>query len=126
MLINYSLLQFCNGLLTDPATRSLLTRKFDLVIIDSYYAECAIGLVPILKAPFMYLNTMTNYLVPLTFTGTPVPWSVSPCFMLQYTNRMNFQQRVFNALLHATTQALHRVSGWRGRGNRRVLTLLAN
>lgn len=102
--------QFCIGLVTDPMTKELFTQKFDLMIIDSYYPECALGLVPILKAPFIYLNTMTNFLNTIAFGGSPVPWSITPMFAMPFTNEMGFMKRIQNTLMHLVIEVIHRVS----------------
>lgn len=105
-------LQFCQALLTDPATKALLSRKFDLLIIDSYFPECAIGFVPVFQSPpFMFLNTMTNYLTNVALTGTPAPWSITPAFFMPFTNQMSFPQRIQNGFAHLTADALQRVRG---------------
>lgn len=88
-----------------------MTRKFDLLIIDSYFPECVLGLVPVLKVPFMFLNTMTNYLATVAFTGTPVPWAVSPAFLLPHTDHMTFRQRLQNGFSLFGLDLLHRVRG---------------
>lgn len=87
----------------------LLKRKFDLLIIDSFFMECAVGVAEYLQVPFMFFNTMTNFLNPIVVGGNPAPWSITPCFFLPLTNRMTFLQRVRNTIWHIATDIMQRV-----------------
>ena len=102
-------LQSCSALLTDPATKSLLKRPFQLVVIDSYFMECAVGLVPLLRAPFVFLNTMTNFLNNIALSGSPAPWPVTPAFNLPFTDHMTFGQRLQNSYMMFLIEGLQRV-----------------
>lgn len=80
-----------------------------MVIIDSIFPDCALGLAAVLRAPVMYFNTMTNLLDTIALTGSPAPWSITPNFALPFTNRMSFLQRVGNAAMHSLAKALQSI-----------------
>ncbi|CAH0386033.1 unnamed protein product [Bemisia tabaci] len=101
--------QACKAMLSDTQTQHLLhtRRKFELLIIDGAYPECALGLAHHLKVPFMYINTVGFYTQSLSVAGNPTPYAVTPFFAYPLSDSMSLVQRVHNAALHVACGMLH-------------------
>lgn len=58
-------------LMSDPETKDFVytNHKFDLVILDGAYPECALGFTHRFNAPFMYINTVGFYMGSLSTAG---------------------------------------------------------
>lgn len=94
----------------DHETKDILNRKFDLIILDGAYPECALGLQYKLNVPFMYVNTVGFYTGSISRAGSPAPYSITPAFMISLTDNMNFIQRVLNSMAQVFLQISHAVS----------------
>lgn len=83
-------------LLSDPETKEFLRsgQKFDLLIIDGAYPECAMGFVHFYGAPFIYINTVGMYTGSVSLAGNPTPFSVTPFLAKSFNDNMSFLQRV--------------------------------
>ncbi|XP_063385415.1 UDP-glucosyltransferase 2 [Cydia fagiglandana] len=101
----------CDAFLSDIETRALLRsgRNFDLIILDGTYPECAFGIVYKLKVPFMYINTVGFYAMPLSNSGSPTPFSVTPFFGKAYTDNMGVVDRAMNAAWYIGAYTMHSV-----------------
>ncbi|CAH1159905.1 unnamed protein product [Phaedon cochleariae] len=101
----------CEVLLSDMETKDFLYQrhKFDLLILDGAYPECALGLVHHFDAPFMYINTVGFYVGSLSLAGNPTPYSITPFLAMSVTDNMNLLQRTQNTLWHLAANALHSV-----------------
>ncbi|XP_052864670.1 UDP-glucosyltransferase 2 [Anopheles cruzii] len=99
--------QICDATLEDKETLDLLGRKFDLLILDGAFPECALGLVYRLGVPFMYINTVGFYTGTLSLAGNPTPYSTTPVFYRPLTDDMNFYERISNALFTGFIQLLY-------------------
>lgn len=88
----------------------LLGRKFDLLILDGAYPECALSLAYRLGAPYMYINTVGFYTGTMAMAGNPGPYSVTPVFYRSLTDDMNFFERIVNSICHLTIQPVYTVS----------------
>lgn len=77
------------------------------MVLDGAYPECALGLVYRFKLPFMYINTVGFYTVPLSISGSPAPYSVTPFFGRPFTDNMGFVERAFNAAYNLVTVVMH-------------------
>ncbi|XP_075232890.1 UDP-glucosyltransferase 2-like isoform X2 [Lycorma delicatula] len=97
----------CEALLSDPETEQLLTRRFDLLILDGAYPECALGLVHHYGVPFMYFNTVAFYTQTISFAGNPSLYSVTPYFGLPYSDTMTLSERIRNTFWHLTLATIH-------------------
>jgi hypothetical protein len=104
-----SLYQSCDAWLNDHETKRLLGLNFDLMIIDGAFPECALGLQFKFNVPFMYINTVGFYTEPLSRAGSPVPYAITPYFVLPFTDDMSFFERVINAVVHFSLQAVYKV-----------------
>ncbi|KAI8432034.1 hypothetical protein MSG28_004553 [Choristoneura fumiferana] len=103
--------EVCDAFLSDIETRAFLRsgRTFDLLILDGTYPECALGIVYKLKVPFMYINTVGFYAMPLSNSGSPSPYSVIPFFGRGYTDNMGLADRAMNAAWHVGINGMHSV-----------------
>ncbi|KAJ2951448.1 hypothetical protein O0L34_g13601 [Tuta absoluta] len=101
----------CDAFLSDYETRSFLRsgRNFDLIVLDGAYPECGLGLVHRLKVPFMYINTVGFYAMPLSISGSPTPWSVTPFFGKAYTDNMGLIDRAMNTAWYFGAYSMHAV-----------------
>ncbi|XP_062715307.1 UDP-glucosyltransferase 2 isoform X2 [Aedes albopictus] len=99
--------QACDATLEDKETMDLLGRKFDLLILDGAYPECALSLAYRLGAPYMYINTVGFYTGTMAMAGNPGPYSVTPVFYRPLTDDMDFFQRVMNSIFHLTIQPVY-------------------
>lgn len=104
--------QACDALLEDHETKDLLNSKFNLLIIDGSFPECALGLQYKFNVPFMYINTVGFYTASTSMSGSPTPYSITPHFSIAMTDNMNFIERLTNAAVHVFLQTFHSVSNF--------------
>lgn len=105
----FFLFQACDVLLSDPDTKDFLYQrpKFDLIILDGAYPECALGFVHHFNVPFIYINTVGFYTFSLSLAGNPTPFSVTPFLSLSLTDNMNVFQRMRNTFWYLAGGTLH-------------------
>ncbi|XP_049875086.1 UDP-glucosyltransferase 2 [Pectinophora gossypiella] len=101
----------CDAFLSDFETRSFLRsgRSFDLIVLDGAYPECGLGVVYRLKVPFIYINTVGFYAMPISNSGSPTPYSVTPFFGKAYTDNMGLIDRAMNAAWYFGAYSMHSV-----------------
>ncbi|CAG9762358.1 unnamed protein product [Ceutorhynchus assimilis] len=101
----------CEVFLSDPETKEFLYsgQKFDLLIVDGAYPECAMGFVHHYRAPFIYINTVGMYMGSLSLAGNPTPFSITPFLARPFTDNMSFLQRVQNMCFHLLGNLMHSV-----------------
>lgn len=87
-----------------------MNSKFNLLILDGAFPECALGLQYKFNVPFMYINTVGFYTGATSLSGSPAPYSITPHFTLALTDDMNFIQRATNTAMSVFLQAVHSVS----------------
>lgn len=97
-------------MLSDAETKNLLSRHFDLIILDGAFPECAVAMVHVFNVPFMYMNTVGFYTGSLSLAGNPSMYSTTPIFFSSFTDDMNLYQRILNTLSTMFAYTLHRVS----------------
>lgn len=97
-------------MLSDAETKNLLNRRFDLIILDGAFPECALGLVHAFRVPFMYINTVGFYMGSLQMAGNPAPYATTPIFFSSFTDEMNLYQRFLNTMYTMFAYSVHRVS----------------
>lgn len=101
-------LQVCEAFLSDTETKVLMKRRrFDLLILDGAYPECAVGLAYHFEVPFIYINTAASYTDSLSRAGNPTPYSVTPFFGLPFSDNMNIVQRLTNSVYHTLLYLIH-------------------
>uniref|UniRef100_A0AAR5P7Z0 UDP-glucuronosyltransferase n=3 Tax=Dendroctonus ponderosae TaxID=77166 RepID=A0AAR5P7Z0_DENPD len=101
----------CDVLLSDPETKEFLRSglKFDLLVLDGAYPECAMGFVHFYGAPFIYINTVGMYMGSLSTAGNPTLYSVTPFLARPFSDTMNFIQRVQNFGFYMVANIMHSV-----------------
>ena len=99
-------------MLSDPETKELLQRKFDLVILDGAYPDCGFAFVHSSKAPFMYVNTVGYFMGNMGMAGNPAPFSITPVLFGTFTDNMNFLQRVQNTVFSGAVTVVNQVRRW--------------
>nr|XP_023022084.1 UDP-glucuronosyltransferase 2C1-like [Leptinotarsa decemlineata]XP_023022085.1 UDP-glucuronosyltransferase 2C1-like [Leptinotarsa decemlineata] len=101
----------CDVFLSDPETKGFLyqQKKFDLLILDGAFPECALGFVHHFNVPFMYINTVGFYTGSLSLAGNPTPYSVTPFLAYAATDEMNLYQRTRNTIWHLAGNVMHSV-----------------
>ncbi|KAL1489744.1 hypothetical protein ABEB36_013679 [Hypothenemus hampei] len=101
----------CDILLSDPETKELLHSglKFDLLILDGAYPECAMGFVHFYGVPFIYMNTVGMYMGSISTAGNPTLYSVTPFLNRPYSDDMSFFQRVENLGYYLLANAMHSI-----------------
>lgn len=87
----------------------MLDSKFNLLIIDGSFPECALGLQYKFNVPFMYINTVGFYTGSISLSGSPTPYSITPHFSIAMTDDMNFIERIINSAVHVMLQIFHSV-----------------
>lgn len=97
-------------MLEDHETKDLLNSKFNLLILDGAFPECALGLQYKFSVPFMYINTVGFYTGSIALSGSPAPYSITPHFSIALTDDMNFMERAMNTAVHIVLQMFHSVS----------------
>lgn len=97
-------------MLEDHETKDLLTSKFNLLILDGAFPECALGLQYKFNVPFMYINTVGFYTGSIARSGSPAPYSITPHFSVALTDDMNIIERATNTAVHIVLQMFHSVS----------------
>jgi len=84
---------------------------FDLVVIKAFFNECFLGFAHKFQAPLVKVCTYggSNYMA--DWVGSPIPYSFVPDEFLEYTDKMNFWQRMYNTFLgtfkHVGRQLIH-------------------
>lgn len=96
-------------MLNDAETKNLLSRHFDLVILDGAFPECALAMVHTYNVPFMYMNTVGFYTGSLSLAGNPSLYSTTPVFFSSFTDDMNLYQRMMNTIFTMFAYSVHRV-----------------
>ena len=95
------ILGFCEKLHKHQEFLDLLHEQFDLILMDAFTNECALGFVHKMGVPFIYIaplpvpHHLTEYL------GNRLPPSFVPNFLAHFSHRMSFTQRTLNTLITA-------------------------
>lgn len=87
-----------------------MNSKFNLLILDGAFPECALGLQYRFNVPFMYINTVGFYTGATSLAGSPAPYSITPHFAMALTDNMNFIERTINSITSVLLQIMHMVT----------------
>ena len=92
----------CHHVLQEENVQKLIHSTdlhFDLVVIEAFFNECFLGFAHKFKAPLIQVCTYggSNYMA--DWVGSPNPYSYVPDEFLDYTDKMNFWQRLYNTFL---------------------------
>ena len=100
IFMNYDpILAFCHELYKSDEVLGLLKEKFDLVLIDTFGNECALGIVHKLGAPLIPISPLVlPHHVSLS-VGNRLPPSFTPHIFSTYGDQMNFGERFINFLI---------------------------
>ena len=72
---------------------------FDLVVVEAFSNECFLGFAHKFKAPLIQLCTYGGGNFMAEWVGSPNPYSYVPDEFIDYTDKMNFWQRLYNTFL---------------------------
>jgi hypothetical protein len=97
-------------LLGDNETKALLNSEFDLMIIDSTFPECIMGLQHRLNVPFMFLNVVGVFTEFISRSGSPMPYAITPHLAAGFSDDMTFYERLVNAVVHVGFKTVHQVA----------------
>ena len=88
----------CTSILQLAKIHELLKEKFDLVITELFNTDCFLGLIHILRTPFIYFSS--SVLMPWSNDrfGNPDNPSYIPNIFQPYSNKMDFLERLLNTV----------------------------
>ena len=92
-------LGFCDSVYQYDEFMSLLTEKFDLVLMDGSMNECLLGLVYKLGAPLIIVYPLPVFSLVSVQLGNRLPPSFVPEAFLQFSQQMSLPQRVLNTVV---------------------------
>lgn len=101
--VSVLLAEFCENVIKNHKSSwdRVLSRKYDLIILDELFNPCAYALAQLLKSPVaVYISTCRQTRMANKFNGVHVPHSYVPHMGSQsiLSDRMTFIQRVINTL----------------------------
>ena len=104
----------CHHVLQEENVQKLIHSTdlhFDLIIIEAFFNECFLGFAHKFKAPLIQVCTYGGSNFMADWVGSPNPYSYVPDEFLDYTDKMNFWQRMYNTvfgtLKHVGRQLIH-------------------
>jgi glucuronosyltransferase len=88
----------CTSILQLAKIHELVNERFDLVITELFNTDCFLGLIHILRVPFIYLSS--TVLMPWANDrfGNPDNPSYIPNLFQPHNDKMNFLERLLNAV----------------------------
>lgn len=102
---------YCRAIHEDPVFHELMSsgneEKFDLILVDGFFNECTLLLAELFDVPFVYLNCFVPPPWLQNAIGTPFAFDHFPHSGLSLSDRMNFWQRMLNALTGVGLVAFH-------------------
>jgi len=104
----------CHHVLQEENVQKLIHSTdlhFDLIIIEAFFNECFLGFAHKFKAPLIQVCTYGGSNFMADWVGSPNPYSYVPDEFIDYTDKMNFWQRMYNSvfgtLKHVGRQLIH-------------------
>jgi len=104
----------CHEVLREENVQKLIHSTdlhFDVVVIEAFVNECFLGFAHKFKAPLIQVCTYGGSNFMADWVGSPNPYSYVPDEFLEFTDKMNFWQRmyntVFSTLKHVGRQLIH-------------------
>lgn len=91
-------IKYCTAIYQDPIFHQMMTtdEHFDLVLIEGVLNECVLPLIPVLKVPFIYLNSIAPTPWLLDALGSPQTFEIFPNPGFSFTDEMSLPQRILN------------------------------
>ena len=98
MSLSYLAEIHCTSILQLAKIRELVNERFDLVITELFITDCLLGLIHILRTPFIYFSS--SVLMPWANDrfGNPDNPSYIPKVFQPYSDKMDFLERLLNAV----------------------------
>lgn len=92
------MVKYCTAIYQDHIFHQLMTtdEHFDLVLIERVLNECVLPLIPVLKAPFISLNSIAPTPWLLDALGSPQAFEIFPNPGFSFTDEMSLPQRILN------------------------------
>jgi glucuronosyltransferase len=104
----------CHHVLQEENVQKLIHSTdlhFDLVVIEAFFNECFLGFAHKFQAPLIQVCTFGGSNFMADWVGSPNPYSYVPDDFTEYTDKMNFWQRMYNTVLstlkHVGRQLIH-------------------
>ena len=104
----------CHHVLQEENVQKLIHSTdlhFDLIITEAFFNECFLGFAHKFKAPLIQVCTYGGSDFMADWVGSPNPYSYVPDEFIDYTDKMNFWQRMYNTVLgtfkHVGRQMIH-------------------
>jgi glucuronosyltransferase len=92
---------FCDSFLQQKEVQDLLhstDQQFDLIITEAFVTDCVLGFVHKFKVPVVQVHSSSGAAWIGDWVGNPSPYSYIPDPMQNFSDRMNFWQRILNTL----------------------------
>jgi glucuronosyltransferase len=88
----------CKSILSLTKVQQLVNQRFDLIITELFNTDCFLGLIHVLKTPFIYFSS--SVLMPWANDriGNPDNPSYIPNIFQQHSDKMGFFERLSNAV----------------------------
>ena len=104
---------YCRAIHEDPVFHQLMNSrnedKYDLIIVDGFFNECTLILAELFDIPFIYLNCFVPPPWLQNTIGTPMAFDHFPHSGLSLSDKMNFRQRMLNAVSGIALVAFYHV-----------------
>jgi len=94
-------IKLCDLFLQDEEFQKLMnsnSKKFDIIITSAFVYDCVFGVSYILDAPIIKMCSLGGTKWMDEWVGNPSPYAYIPQVFLHFNEKMNFWQRMFNAL----------------------------
>ncbi|KAK0163595.1 hypothetical protein PV327_007261 [Microctonus hyperodae] len=91
----------------DASANNISTINWDVAVLDGAFPECLLGILYHENVPTMLLNTVALYSGSISRQGNPSPWSLIPYFGKDFTQDMNFFQRLTNVACLSIVGIMH-------------------
>ena len=92
----------CQAALSAPGVQELFNVRnvsFDLILLEAYFSDCFLHFAHKFKAPVAKFCSYGGSSWMFDSLGSPNPFSLVPDMNLDYTERMTFYQRLWNAVI---------------------------
>jgi glucuronosyltransferase len=92
----------CHHVLQEDIVQKLIHSTdlhFDVVVMETFFNECFFGFAHKFKAPLIQVCTYGGAKYMADFVGSPNPYSYVPDDFFHYTDKMNFWERMHNAII---------------------------
>jgi hypothetical protein len=88
--------KLCRDTYDLPLIKELMKEKFDLIISQPLFNDCAMGFIHHFNTSLVLITPVSTPPMFSWITGTPAPPSFNPHFFLAYTDKMGYVERMIN------------------------------